>query len=221
MRFLKVCDFDLEQALKLLELNLDFRCKNPKLFQNRDFLSDEFQNSFKTFQVFPLPKTTKENYKVIIFRILDTNPDNYSVLELCRMMIALTDIRVVTVDDNDLVEGDVVIVDMQGFGFKHFLKNTTNFSVMKIQMKYMQEALPMRTVQIHHINCSPAVLKLHSICKPFVSKKVNESIKIHSSLQSLYDFIPKEILPKEFEGSSGKSCDELYKDWIDEVVKKK
>jgi hypothetical protein len=48
LRYLKVVEFDHEKAQKLLLLNLDLRRKNPHIFTNRDFDSEEIQIAIKT-----------------------------------------------------------------------------------------------------------------------------------------------------------------------------
>lgn len=50
LRFLKVYDFDMEKAKELLILNLEMRKKNPMIFENRDVMSPEFQQTFRTMQ---------------------------------------------------------------------------------------------------------------------------------------------------------------------------
>lgn len=105
LRFLKVYDFDVEKAKQLLQLNLQMRKKNPNLFKTRDVLGDEFQRTFKIVQICPMPKTTKENYKISCFRLRDTDPNNYNCLDVCRMVVTVLDAAFVTRDENDLVDG--------------------------------------------------------------------------------------------------------------------
>ena len=39
--------------------------------------------------------------------------------------------------------------------------------------------------------------------KPFLSKQVRNSIHFHDSLETLHQYVPKEILPTELGGPSG------------------
>ena len=39
--------------------------------------------------------------------------------------------------------------------------------------------------------------------KPFLNKRVRNSIQFHDSLETLHQHVPKEILPTELGGSSG------------------
>jgi hypothetical protein len=138
LRYLKVYDFDLEKAKSLLLLNLEMRQKHPILFENRDVLSEEFQRAMKTIQICPLPKNTSENHKVSVFRLVDTNPENYVYVDVSRLVLAMLDARFVTVDDNELVNGEIGICDMSGFTFKHMFKVAGHLSVMRAYMKYVQ-----------------------------------------------------------------------------------
>lgn len=113
LRYLKVYDFDLEKAKELLLLNLETRKNNPNIFLNRDVLDDGYQQAFKTFQIFPMPKSTPENYKITISRLLITDPDKYVYIDVIRSVVAMLDTRFVTLDDsNELIDGEIGINDM-------------------------------------------------------------------------------------------------------------
>lgn len=216
LRFLKVYEFDLEKAKELLLLNLEIRKKCPNIFETRDILSPELQQIMKTMQICPMPKVTAENQKISVFRLVDPNPEKYVYLDLCRLVVTMLDVRCVTPDGNELTNGEIGIVDMTGFGFKHFLKSAANLSVMRSYMKYVQEAAPIRMVQNHFINCSPMMDKFMSLTRPFMKKEVIETIKFHTSLETLYDTISRELLPDEFGGSAG-SIDDIHLEWTKHV----
>lgn len=144
------------------------RKKNPNIFGKRDVLNDKFQQSFKTFQVCPLPKKTSENQQISIFRLLNKDPECYVYLDLCRTVVSMLDIRFVTPDDNDLTNGEIGVIDMTGFGIKHLLKSAKNLSMMRSYMRYVQEAAPFRIVQNHFINCPPMMDKFMFVLKALI-----------------------------------------------------
>lgn len=43
-RYYKVCNFDIEEAKKLLDINVKFRIKHQYLFDDRDIDTEEFLN---------------------------------------------------------------------------------------------------------------------------------------------------------------------------------
>lgn len=51
--------------------------------------------------------------------------------------------------------------------------------------------------------------KLLAVIRPFLNKEVVESLKIHTTFDSLYEYIPKNLLPTEY-GGSDFSLSELY-----------
>lgn len=217
---MKVCDFDIEKAQKLLLINLDARQKSPSIFENRDVLGEDFQKAFRTFQICPMPKNSVENHTISVFRLIDTNPENYVYIDVCRMVVTMMDASFVTVGANELVNGEIGVIDMKGFGFKHFLKSATNLSVMRSYMRYVQEAAPFKIVQNHFINCSPMMGRFMSLVKPFMKKEIIESLKFHRSLETLYDTLPRECLPNEFGGSAG-NIDDFYSDWVKVIESKR
>lgn len=207
-------DFDLEKAKELLVLNLKTRKSNPNLFENRDVLSDAYQQAFRTLQIFPMPKNTPDNHKITISRLVDTDPDKYVYIDVIRSVVAMLDTRFVTVDDsNELIDGEIGINDMSGFGWYHFMKTVSNLSIMKKYMKYVQEAAPFKVVQNHFINCPATMEKFMALMKPFIKKEILETIKFHTNAESIFEYLPKDLLPDEFGGTAGK-CDDLHKDWL-------
>jgi hypothetical protein len=82
----------------------------------------------------------------------------------------------------------------------------------------IQEAAPIKIIQNHFINCPPIMEKLLALIKPFLNKEVLESLKIHTTLESLHECIPKELLPTEY-GGDDFSLEELHpqiKAWLEE-----
>lgn len=138
LRHLKVYDFDLEKAKKLLVLNLETRKKHPHVFHNRDVLSPEIQTAMSTMQCMALPHNTKENHKISIFRLVDADPNNFSYVDIVRTILSLLDTRLVHCDENEMINGEVAVIDVSGFGFRHFTKVVTNISTFKVYSTYAQ-----------------------------------------------------------------------------------
>lgn len=168
----------------------------------------------------PMPKTTAENHRVSVFRLADPDPDKYVYLDVCRLIVSMLDVRFVMPDAHDLSNGEIGVIDMSGFGFKHFLRSAASLSIMRNYMKYVQEAAPMRMIQNHFINCSPIMDKFMSLMRPFMKKEVIDTIKFHTSLETLYDTISRELLPNEFGGSAG-SIEDLHLEWTKCVESKR
>lgn len=125
------------------------------------------------------------------------------------------DHRFSIVDENlplKVNDGDIPIFDMSGFTYRHITK--LSLSTLRIYMKFTQEAFPVRLKQIHLINVSPVLNKVLMVLKPFMKSSVSELLNFHlPNTTTLYDHIPKEILPLEYGGNAG-SMQEIKKSFV-------
>jgi hypothetical protein len=55
--------------------------------------------------------------------------------------------------------------------------------------------------------------RMMSMMKPFMKKEVIETIKFHTSLETLYDTLPRDILPNEFGGTLG-NIDDFHESFV-------
>lgn len=224
LRYLKVYDFDLEKSKQLLLVNLEMRQKNPNLFENRDLLSDDFQELFKHVQVFPMKRTTPKGHKLTIFYTVDSDTSKYTICRYLSYMLAGLDTKFVSFVTDDIDEpahdGEIFINDLQNFGFKNMMQFVSNPSLLNSYLKYSQEATPMKMIQNHFINCSSVIPKLMTFIKPFLNKKVADSLNFHSNLDTLHAMVPKECLPEEHGGTAGKR-DDLNREWMEVLMSKR
>lgn len=188
---------------------METRKKHPELFANRDPQSDELQTALSIYYCFGLRKNTKDNHKVSVYRLKSSDASKFTYINITRLILALLDCRLAYCDENELINGEISLVDVKGFSFRHFTKIVPHLGIMKTYMNYVQEAAPVRIVQSHFINCSPIMNKLMSLVKPFLRKEVSDTIIFHSSLESLHEYIPKDILPVDF-GGTAESLDENH-----------
>lgn len=71
-----------------------------------------------------------------------------------------------------------------------------------------QEGYGFRMKGIHLLTTSKMSDALVSLLKQILSKKIGGRIHVHMDIESLYEFVPKDILPSEY-GGSAPSMDEL------------
>lgn len=68
----------------------------------------------------PLPTLTKENYKVFIYRLADTNADKFIFNDAVKTFLMVSDVRLIY--EKDFPAGEVPIFDMAGFSLRHLTK---------------------------------------------------------------------------------------------------
>lgn len=68
----------------------------------------------------------------------------------------------------------------------------------------------MKLKEVHIINVSPLIDTVINWVKPFLKEKIRNRIHVHpDGLESLYKFVPREILPSEYGGDAG-SIQEIH-----------
>jgi hypothetical protein len=167
-----------------------------------------------------LPKMTKNNERVSIYRLIDLDSDKFDIIEYFRTAFMLIDAASTRVIENKLNDAEVSMLDLRGFSSKHVFKAVTNFSAVKTYLKYVQEAIPIKISANHLVNCSPFFMKLLSMSRPFLKKEVKDSLHFHSMYDSLHEFIPREILPFEYGGEAGK-IDDIFRENMKVVESRK
>lgn len=154
---------------------------------------------------------TPENFKVTVFRLIDDDPDKIIFNDVIKAFYMAADIRLVSVEDV-WSDGEVPIFDMTNITLRHFTRVV--FSTMRLFMKYSQEAHPVIVRQIHIVNCSSLLNRVLAIIRPFLKAEVAERIQTHlPGSDTLFKFIPREVLPKEYNGLAG-SIEGIREHWL-------
>ena len=75
-----------------------------------------------------------------------------------------------------------------------------NGDVFTKRLEYLQEGFGMRLKGIHILSESKMVDSLTKIFKQMFSAKIGGRIYVHKTLDTLYEHVPREILPVEYGG---------------------
>lgn len=163
----------------------------------------------------PLFQHTKENYKICIYQLLNDDANNINFNDCVKAYFMCCDVRfqLPVRRYNDLESGEVIVFDMKNLTMKHLTRVVV--STLRLFFKYLQEAHPVRVVQLHVVNCTPTVNKAMTLVNPFIYAKLSNALKFHDagSYDSLYEAIPREILPSDF-GGNAQSMAELKQHWV-------
>ena len=132
-------------------------------------------------------------------RGIDKNLPTPNVAEAMKLVLMIGDVRLK--DEIVGVAGDVYILDASVATPNHFAKFTP--ALVKKFLICVQEAYPVKLKEVHVINVSPLVDTIVNFVKPFLKEKIRNRIFIHSTMDTLYDHIPQEMLPTEYGGKAG------------------
>ncbi|XP_037935155.1 alpha-tocopherol transfer protein-like [Teleopsis dalmanni] len=235
-RFLKCMYTDVEETKKLIEINYSQRSKNPHIFIDRDPDDEAVKQIREVTDIVALPGLTPDRCKILCYRLVDHDANKMNSIAECKQFFMLSDTRF-TMNDLDIEEslsktnngsdteldnmadGDIQIVDISGYTMRHIYK--VSISTMRMHMKFLQEAYPVRLRAMHIINCPSYLNKLIAVLKPFIREDVYKLIHFHTTgLDTLYEHVPRDMLPEEFGGSAGKLADIKAK-WTERVQEKK
>lgn len=122
-----------------------------------------------------------------------------NVAEAMKLVLMLGDIRLK--EEHVGVAGDVYVLDASVATPSHFSKFTP--ALVKKFLVCVQEAYPVKLKEVHVINVSPLVDTIVNFVKPFLKEKIRNRIYVHGSLDKLYEYVPREILPEEYGGQAG------------------
>jgi len=125
------------------------------------------------------------------------------------------DARFTSYDDCEsrIATGEVFIIDAKGVSFRHFLKIARNVGTVKLYMRFLQEAAPIRIKQNNFINCSSIIDRMLALMRPFLKRELLDVIRLHPQGIDTLD-VCKEVLPFEYGGTAG-AIDEIYKEWME------
>nr|XP_012146517.1 PREDICTED: uncharacterized protein LOC100877368 isoform X2 [Megachile rotundata] len=199
MTFLRGSKFSLEKCKKKLDMYFTMRAAIPEFFTNRDITRPELREITKIVQIPPLPGLTKNGRRVIVMRGIDKDLPTPNVAEVMKLVLMIGDVRLK--EEQVGVAGDVYILDASVATPAHFAKFTP--ALVKKFLVCVQEAYPVKLKEVHVVNVSSVVDSIVNFVKPFLKEKIRNRIFMHSDMNTLYEYIPKEILPTEYGGDAG------------------
>ncbi|KAG5681816.1 hypothetical protein PVAND_011224 [Polypedilum vanderplanki] len=214
-RYLKISFNNVENAFALLKSGLEMRAKASYLFTDRDVMSSEIQTACTTFQFVPLPKITKDRYKVTIIRFPKCDSNLYDSVQVIKAALMMFDACYTIYDygDDGFVEGEIFVLDVEGYSFKQFLDLGKNAKTLLFYTSFLQEGAPVTLIRNHICNTSTILDSIMSMVKPILSKAVSDVVHVHRYGNGLLEFIDRDVLPSDY-GGFEKSIDELYEDWL-------
>ncbi|XP_059049311.1 alpha-tocopherol transfer protein-like [Achroia grisella] len=208
MSFLRGSNFSLEKCKKKLDMYFTMRTACPEFFTQRDVTRPDLKDLLSRGQGPTLPGLTPKGYRVILARALDKTLDPSHLNNVFKLAMMMGDIRLN--EELEGVAGDVYVLDASILAPSHLGKISPG--AIKRFLICIQEAYPVKLKEVHVVNVSPLVDAVLSMVKPFLKEKIKKRIFIHHDLETLYEYVPKDILPVEFGGTSG-HIDEIQKAW--------
>lgn len=211
--FVKGCKGSLQKTKIVLEKFNSLGLRYPEFFGHLDIYDKRLQDHLKESNYFPLPKRLDDGSFIFIIG-MDIKDDSttikFNIFEFWRYWFMSF---VVRAWENEAGNKCITLFDWRNLSLGQ-AKGITPV-VIKRMVESLQ-SLPLRLKAIYHINVPPPLEWILTTSKSLLKKKLAERFYFISSMNTLYETVPRELLPKEYGGNED-DLRTLHNRWIKKV----
>ncbi|XP_063388725.1 uncharacterized protein LOC134674548 isoform X1 [Cydia fagiglandana] len=187
------------------------RTFSPQLFDKTDAKNElmELHDIIKTIN---LPKLTKDHYRISLIKLTGKPlPLHYSHLDFFKFTLILAE----HIKLHDYCQGFIIIVDHRDASIMDFVTRTNLYEFQNV-ISLLTEGYGIRMKGLHILSSSKVVDTLVAIFKQVFSAKLAARIHVHNTIETLYEFVPKSLLPEDL-GGDERSISILHEEWLKEL----
>ncbi|XP_014285982.1 alpha-tocopherol transfer protein-like [Halyomorpha halys] len=214
--YIKQCK-SLEKVKKKIDAFCTARTNMPKYFQfpHTDILDPAFRKACKFTNMFFLPEATPENYRVFFTK--GCNVEEYDCHQAAVRIMMMMEVSLMKWPD---MNGIIIIMDVAG-GDSSIISKFDVSTTYKAGV-YLESSSPLKMKNLIMINSTSSNdFIINNIIKPFLKNKMTSRIMSSTSDKILKDYVPISILPKEYEGGTAPSSQELNDEWLQILEQKR
>ncbi|KAJ8711042.1 hypothetical protein PYW07_008284 [Mythimna separata] len=200
-RYLIYSKGSIERAKQRFDKLCTFTSLMPEFLQNYD-IRNEFKPLFNICNTCLLPKPSSDNYRVVISTLTGEDDNKFELVSYYRYLIVLGQYML----QHDYCNGYELVGDSRNITMGT-VKKLNPITIHKA-LTLIVEALGQRMKKIHLISGSKFFDTILLVFKQALSAKLAQRLVVHNSVESLYDHIPREHLPKDL-GGDERSMKEL------------
>ncbi|KAI8121596.1 hypothetical protein FF38_04063 [Lucilia cuprina] len=197
LRFLRVCKFYPESALKLIKNYYSFKVKHADVY--KDLIPSNEKNVFDHNVIIVFPNRDQLGRRVAVLEL----GKNWKHKKVCLDEVfkaAVLYLEAAMWEPETQINGVVVIFDMDGLSLQQTWQFTPAFA--KRIVDWLQDAVPLRIKAIHIVNQPKIFNVVFSLFKPFLREKLRNRIIFHGTdRDSLYKYMSPECLPACYGGT--------------------
>lgn len=212
IKFLRARDFDVDLSLKLLLNYQRWRKESPEISSclSPSSVQDLLQTSYHAV----LPQRDHTGSRVLVYRIGQWNPKEWSALQVFRVSLMTSEI--ISMETETQRRGLKVIFDLQGWSLGHAWQ--INPSLARKISSVLSESFPLKVRGIHLVNEPMFFRPVFAMISPLLPDKIKRRIHMHGSdfQDSLGDFFSPQVLPPEY-GGEGPGIEEACQDWTNQL----
>uniref|UniRef100_A0A182MAH1 CRAL-TRIO domain-containing protein n=1 Tax=Anopheles culicifacies TaxID=139723 RepID=A0A182MAH1_9DIPT len=200
-RFLFCCDWDVEEAFGRIVKLIKLKEANPDWFFHKPIAT--YSELLNRNVKFTLEHRDRRGRRVFVTRLGAIDFSNMAVTDLANLDDIWFELMLNELET--LENGVTCLIDMSGYSLKSFRFLTPqNIRIGSAKT----DLLPLKNIEFHVVNSSIFMNAAIAILYPMLSKKIKDQVRFHySNWESLHEYIPADILPQEYGGTSGKQFD--------------
>jgi hypothetical protein len=174
LTFIRGCKHSLERAKQKLDLFYTLKTHMPEMTRGIDPLNEKLLALIKTGHCLPLPDTeTPGSPRIFLLRPGAYDATKFSLEDSMKVSLMINQIMFVE-DDNFIVGGQIVIIDLANVTFAHFTQMQP--AAMKKMTMLWQDGMPIRQKGIHYINTPTGFEQVFNIFKSFMNDKMKSRV---------------------------------------------
>ncbi|XP_030031263.1 uncharacterized protein LOC115448099 [Manduca sexta] len=206
-KYLEITLISLKGSVERAKTQMDRLCTLKTILARFFDISDpivEYRCFKGKFQQALLPRLTKEHHRIYVSRFQCNGLDADFYFKTLKCATAICEY----IKLHDYNDGFIAIADFHAINIVSFLSEV-NISDLRQMVTLIMEGYQMRVKAIHLVTESTTIDLLVKLFKQLFSQKIGQRIHTHKSIDTLYDYVPREILPSDF-GGEEKSLEELF-----------
>ncbi|XP_049888864.1 alpha-tocopherol transfer protein [Epinephelus moara] len=213
IKFLRARDGDVELSLKLLLNYQRWRRESPEI--SKCLSPSSVLGLLNTTYHTVLPQRDHTGSRVLIYRIGQWNPKDWSAFQVFRVSLMTSEI--ISTETETQRRGLKVIFDLQGWSLGHALQ--INPSLARKISSVLSDSFPLKVRGIHLVNEPMLFRPVFTMIRPFLPEKIKQRIHMHGAdfQDTLSDFFSAPVLPPEY-GGEGPSIEEVCQDWTNQLL---
>ncbi|XP_042337418.1 alpha-tocopherol transfer protein-like, partial [Plectropomus leopardus] len=162
-----------------------------------------------------LPQRDHTGSRVLIYRIGEWNPKDWSAFQVFRVSLMTSEI--ISTETKTQRRGLKVIFDLQGWSLGHALQ--INPSLARKISSVLSDSFPLKVRGIHLVNEPMLFRPVFTMIRPFLPEKIKQRIHMHGAdfQDTLSDYFSSHVLPPEY-GGEGPGIEEACQDWTNQLL---
>ncbi|XP_017774944.1 PREDICTED: alpha-tocopherol transfer protein-like [Nicrophorus vespilloides] len=196
LRFLRAKKFSIPMAQQTLLKYLNLRKKFKHIFYDLDCQDTKVNELMDKGYIFASPYRDNFGRRVILTIASKLDPNRFTSTDMARAHI-ITYETLLDEEENQIL-GFTYFGDGAKVGVGHVsMWSVTEFATL---MKWGEQSCPIRHKALHIINLQSTFKYVIEFAANRVSEKLRDRFKLHSSVNEMLQFLPAEVLPKEYGG---------------------